>query len=62
MVTCIVKIVSDTLDYELITWSKDQSLRIWRIEPFLQKVFKYDDICEYEFLILLLCYIISTCE
>lgn len=33
--------VSDTLDYELITWSKDQSLRIWRIEPFLQKVFIY---------------------
>ncbi|GFG32156.1 hypothetical protein Cfor_09334, partial [Coptotermes formosanus] len=29
----------DTLDYELITWSKDQSLRIWRIEPFLQKKF-----------------------
>ncbi|XP_069692365.1 GATOR2 complex protein WDR59 isoform X2 [Periplaneta americana] len=28
----------DTSDYELITWSKDQSLRIWRIEPFLQKL------------------------
>ncbi|KAJ9579708.1 hypothetical protein L9F63_004634, partial [Diploptera punctata] len=28
----------DSLDYELITWSKDQSLRIWRIEPFLQKL------------------------
>ncbi|XP_046999380.1 GATOR complex protein WDR59 isoform X1 [Schistocerca americana] len=25
-------------DYELITWSKDQSLRIWRIEYFLQKL------------------------
>ncbi|XP_021927704.1 GATOR complex protein WDR59-like isoform X3 [Zootermopsis nevadensis] len=28
----------DTSDYELITWSKDQTLRIWRIEPFLQKL------------------------
>jgi len=56
-----VKIVSDTLDYELITWSKDQSLRIWRIEPFLQKVFKFDDICEYDFLSFLLCFI-STCK
>ncbi|CAG2065895.1 unnamed protein product, partial [Timema podura] len=28
----------DTPDYQLITWSKDQSLRIWKIEPFLQKL------------------------
>ncbi|KAK6632142.1 hypothetical protein RUM44_007172 [Polyplax serrata] len=25
-------------DYQLITWSKDQTLRIWRIVPFLQKL------------------------
>lgn len=29
-------------DYQLITWSKDQSLRIWRIEPFLQKLCGFD--------------------
>lgn len=29
-------------DYQLITWAKDQSLRIWRIEPFLQKLCGYD--------------------
>lgn len=28
----------DSADYQLITWSKDQSLRIWRIDPFLQKL------------------------
>ncbi|CAH1389415.1 unnamed protein product [Nezara viridula] len=28
----------DSLDYQLITWSKDQTLRIWQIEPFLQKL------------------------
>ncbi|KAJ1524264.1 hypothetical protein ONE63_010778 [Megalurothrips usitatus] len=28
----------DSSDFELITWSRDQSLRIWRIEPFLQKL------------------------
>nr|CAD7194662.1 unnamed protein product [Timema douglasi] len=32
------KIGEDTPDYQLITWSKDQSLRIWKIEPFLQKL------------------------
>ncbi|PSN51284.1 WD repeat-containing protein 59 [Blattella germanica] len=36
------KLKEDTLDYELITWSKDQSLRIWRIEPFLQKLCGHD--------------------
>ncbi|XP_074645024.1 GATOR2 complex protein WDR59-like isoform X3 [Tubulanus polymorphus] len=25
-------------DYQLVTWSKDQSLRIWRIDPHLQKL------------------------
>ncbi|XP_075212964.1 WD repeat domain 59 [Lycorma delicatula] len=28
----------DSSDYQLITWSKDQTLRIWKIEPFLQKL------------------------
>lgn len=28
----------DSQDYQLITWSKDQTLRIWQIEPFLQKL------------------------
>lgn len=28
----------DFSDYQMITWSRDQSLRIWRIEPFLQKL------------------------
>ena len=25
-------------DHELVTWSRDQCLRIWRIEPYLQRV------------------------
>ncbi|EEB18318.1 conserved hypothetical protein [Pediculus humanus corporis] len=29
-------------DYQLVTWSKDQSLRVWKIEPFLQKLCGYD--------------------
>ncbi|KAF6215398.1 hypothetical protein GE061_010150 [Apolygus lucorum] len=28
----------ESMDYQLITWSKDQTLRIWQIEPFLQKL------------------------
>ena len=28
----------DDDDYQLITWSKDQSLRIWRVDVNLQKV------------------------
>ncbi|KAL0274103.1 UNVERIFIED_CONTAM: hypothetical protein PYX00_006613 [Menopon gallinae] len=32
----------DASEYQLITWSKDQSLRTWRIEPFLQKLCGYD--------------------
>ncbi|KAK9510437.1 hypothetical protein O3M35_005226 [Rhynocoris fuscipes] len=28
----------ESADYQLITWSKDQTLRIWQIEPFLQKL------------------------
>ncbi|KAF4521796.1 hypothetical protein B566_EDAN011381 [Ephemera danica] len=27
-----------SVDFQLVTWCKDQSLRIWRIEPFLQKL------------------------
>jgi hypothetical protein len=42
----------DTMDYELITWSKDQTLRIWRIEPFLQKVFICGDMYEYCYVIM----------
>ncbi|XP_017785327.1 PREDICTED: WD repeat-containing protein 59 isoform X2 [Nicrophorus vespilloides] len=26
------------IDFQLVTWSKDQSLLVWRIEPFLQKL------------------------
>ncbi|ELT94839.1 hypothetical protein CAPTEDRAFT_124558 [Capitella teleta] len=29
----------DCNDYQLVTWSKDQSLRLWRIDSNLQKVF-----------------------
>ncbi|KAK7790146.1 hypothetical protein R5R35_009355 [Gryllus longicercus] len=32
------KLSEDSSEYQLITWSKDQSLRIWKIEPFLQKL------------------------
>ncbi|XP_067001039.2 GATOR2 complex protein WDR59 [Anabrus simplex] len=32
------KFNQDSCEYQLITWSKDQSLRIWKIEPFLQKL------------------------
>lgn len=32
----------ESLDYQLITWSKDQTLRIWQIEPFLQKLCGHD--------------------
>jgi WD repeat-containing protein 59 len=28
----------DDDDYQLVTWSKDQSLRIWRVDTNLQKV------------------------
>ncbi|XP_008194273.2 GATOR2 complex protein WDR59 [Tribolium castaneum] len=27
-----------SLDFQLITWSKDQTLLVWKIEPFLQKL------------------------
>ena len=30
--------VTDSHDYQLVTWSKDQSLRLWRIDPQLQMV------------------------
>ncbi|GLV45719.1 WD repeat domain 59 [Carabus blaptoides fortunei] len=29
---------TDTSDYQLVTWSKDQTLRVWRIDPYLQKL------------------------
>ena len=29
----------DDDDYQLVTWSKDQSLRIWRVDTNFQKVF-----------------------
>ena len=29
---------ADDEDYQLVTWSKDQSLRIWRVDSNLQKV------------------------
>ena len=30
--------VTGVRDQQLVTWSRDQSLRIWRIEPNLQRV------------------------
>lgn len=32
----------ETKDYQLVTWSKDQSLRIWRIDSQLQKLCGHD--------------------
>uniref|UniRef100_A0A1B6EDS3 RWD domain-containing protein n=1 Tax=Clastoptera arizonana TaxID=38151 RepID=A0A1B6EDS3_9HEMI len=32
----------ETSDFQLITWSKDQTLRIWQIDPFLQKLCGHD--------------------
>ncbi|XP_018901839.2 GATOR2 complex protein WDR59 [Bemisia tabaci] len=32
------KTLKENTDYQLITWSKDQTLRIWQIEPFLQEL------------------------
>ncbi|KAK4879789.1 hypothetical protein RN001_007935 [Aquatica leii] len=29
-------------DFQLVTWSRDQTLLVWRIEPFLQKLCGYD--------------------
>lgn len=29
-------------DFQLVTWSKDQTLLVWRIEPFLQKLCGHD--------------------
>lgn len=34
----LIFICLDDDDYQLITWSKDQSLRIWRVDVNLQKV------------------------
>lgn len=30
-------------EYQLVTWSQDHCLRIWRIEPFLQRLCGYID-------------------
>lgn len=30
--------VSGSKDYQLVTWSRDQTLRIWRVDPQLQRV------------------------
>lgn len=31
---------SDNSDYQLVTWSKDQTLRVWRIDTYLQVIMK----------------------
>ncbi|XP_074030929.1 WD repeat domain 59 isoform X2 [Leptinotarsa decemlineata] len=31
-------------DFQLVTWSKDQTLLVWRVEPFIQKLCGYDPI------------------
>lgn len=31
-------IFTGSVDHQLITWSKDQSLRVWKIDSQLQKV------------------------
>ncbi|XP_073988068.1 WD repeat domain 59 isoform X2 [Rhodnius prolixus] len=36
---------ADSVDYQLITWSKDQRLRIWQIEPYLQKISLIFQLC-----------------
>lgn len=33
---------SGEADFQLVTWSKDQTLLVWRIEPFLQKLCGHD--------------------
>ncbi|XP_018577120.1 GATOR complex protein WDR59 isoform X1 [Anoplophora glabripennis] len=33
---------SGDTDFQLITWSKDQTLLVWKIEPFLQKLCGYE--------------------
>ncbi|CAG9771641.1 unnamed protein product [Ceutorhynchus assimilis] len=32
----------DNTNFQLVTWSKDQTLLVWRIEPFLQKLCGYE--------------------
>ncbi|XP_035678671.1 GATOR complex protein WDR59-like isoform X2 [Branchiostoma floridae] len=34
----------DNADYQLVTWSKDQSLRIWKIDPQLQRLCGHTDL------------------
>lgn len=29
-------------DFQLVTWSRDQTLLVWRVEPFLQKLCGHD--------------------
>lgn len=31
-------LIAGSKDYQLVTWSRDQTLRIWRVDPQLQKV------------------------
>ncbi|KAG5893206.1 hypothetical protein JTB14_025610 [Gonioctena quinquepunctata] len=31
-------------DFQLVTWSKDQTLLVWRIEPFIQKLCGYEPV------------------
>ena len=35
---CLCFVAADCADYQLVTWSRDQSLRLWRIDTQLQKV------------------------
>lgn len=37
-------------NFQLVTWSKDQTLLVWKIEPFLQKLCGYepDDLSLYD--------------
>ena len=37
----MIIIILGSKDHQLVTWSKDQSLRIWKIDPQLQKVNLY---------------------
>ncbi|CAH1183281.1 unnamed protein product [Phaedon cochleariae] len=35
---------SGDTDFQLVTWSKDQTLLVWRIEPFIQKLCGYEPV------------------
>lgn len=38
MCCCLFVDSAGSKDYQLVTWSRDQTLRIWRVDPQLQKV------------------------